>query len=532
MKQLLASFKSLPLGIKEDTENSIAQTILRELLTLFNGSRSYIFIFDLTKGIHKNTHEVCAEGITPEIDNLKEVHIDATPWWCNEILSGSPIVLDDIKLLMDRAKDDTYDILNAQNINSIIISPLIYNKEVFGYMGVDLVGRYRNWTQRDVQIMTAFSKSFTSAIYLDSNATKKSGNKAISNYIKILNTVPNPIALYGADAFMLELNDSALDFININSGKEYTRGDLISTNNFFKNFKIKEDVRKNFSESLPFTVQVSYRSKKGTTIYLTCNATPIVDEHNKLEFYIMVFTDLSGSYKKIIKDLEKAKNRAEESDRLKSAFLANMSHEIRTPLNAIIGFSSLIQETDDVEERKRYMQIINSSTDLLLHIIEDILDISKLESGIVSRSVIKFNLKDEFYNIYYSLANRVNEVNLEFRINVEEDISIVELDRNRLAQLITNFITNSIKHTQEGYIEMGYYSKNGGILFYVKDSGAGIPKENHHLVFKRFQKLNQFKSGTGLGLCICKAIVENAGGKIGFESEEGNGSNFWAWIPQ
>lgn len=228
--------------------------------------------------------------------------------------------------------------------------------------------------------------------------------------------------------------------------------------------------------------------------------------------------------------LRKAKLKAEESDRLKSAFLANMSHEIRTPLNAIVGFSELLTTTDDPVKRSTFSQYVSSNSELLLGLISDILDVSKFEAGYVNFKYEQFNLSALFQEIYDTFQKKVSP-DVLFVCDIKNDDCIVEFDKNRTAQIINNFITNSNKYTREGFIKFGYVCENGGVRIIVQDTGIGIPEEKKSKVFNRFEKLDSFAQGTGLGLSICKSIAERAGGSVGFESEENRGSTFWAWIP-
>lgn len=238
-------------------------------------------------------------------------------------------------------------------------------------------------------------------------------------------------------------------------------------------------------------------------------------------------TELKETERKLIA----ARDKAEELDRLKSAFLANMSHEIRTPLNAIVGFSSLLTETEDMKDCKQYMAIVQENTELLLQLISDILDLSKMESG-----AFEFVKSDTDVNLLCS------EIIRSLRMKVPAGVELVFeeclpgchvwADKNRLNQVISNFINNALKFTFSGSITLGYYRQTDGYLrFYVRDTGMGIPKNKIKTVFDRFVKLNSFVHGTGLGLSICKSLVEQMGGTIGVESEEGEGSCFWFTYP-
>lgn len=236
-------------------------------------------------------------------------------------------------------------------------------------------------------------------------------------------------------------------------------------------------------------------------------------------------------WEKMIQELKDLKEKAELSDRLKSAFLANMSHEIRTPLNAIVGFSELLLSCDDLEEKEEYVNIIQSNNELLLRLINDILDLSKIESGIVERKNEKFTLAKVCGELYTTVHPKITNPAVEFILDTSTPDCSVFLDRNRLKQVWMNFLTNAIKCTQVGYVKMGYSIEEEGFRIYVEDTGIGIPEEKHDKVFARFEKLNEFAQGTGLGLTISKAIVESAGGEVGFTSVPGAGSTFWAWFP-
>lgn len=236
-------------------------------------------------------------------------------------------------------------------------------------------------------------------------------------------------------------------------------------------------------------------------------------------------------WERMAQELKEMKNKAELSDRLKSAFLANMSHEIRTPLNAIVGFSELLVDCDDPDEKAEYWHIIESNNDLLLRLINDILDLSKIESGIIDRKRERFNLTQLCNELYVMMRSKILNADVELLQDSPCPECWIFLDSNRLKQVWMNFLTNAIKYTRSGYIRMGYSVEKGGIRIYVEDTGAGIPKELQDRVFGRFQKLNEFVQGTGLGLAISRAIVEAADGEIGFTSEQGIGSTFWAWVP-
>ena len=233
-------------------------------------------------------------------------------------------------------------------------------------------------------------------------------------------------------------------------------------------------------------------------------------------------TELKETEAKLIK----AKDKAEESDRLKSAFLANMSHEIRTPLNAIVGFSNLLAYAQEESERAQYIGIVEENNELLLQLISDILDLSKIEAGTFEFVYDRVDVRQLCEDVVTSLRVKV-PVGVDLCIAPNLSECWVYSDKNRLRQVISNFVNNAFKFTPSGKITVGYMLRDGEVEISVTDTGVGIEEEKQKQIFDRFVKLNSFAHGTGLGLSICKSIVEQVGGRIGVNSEPGKGSRFW-----
>lgn len=251
---------------------------------------------------------------------------------------------------------------------------------------------------------------------------------------------------------------------------------------------------------------------------------------NNRQLLIAMAVDIT-EIRKTNHELQKAKNKAEESDKLKSAFLANMSHEIRTPLNSIVGFSGLLKDSNDENDKNEFWNIINTNNELLLRLINDILDLSKIEAGAIELKSMKFNLTDRFDDIYSTLKLRNTNNEVEFICDNPYHKCMVTLDENRITQIITNFVTNAFKFTPKGQIKMGYEFADSRLRLYCTDTGIGIAPEKMDKIFTRFSKLDDFAQGTGLGTAICKAIVDAYGGEIGADSVVDKGTTFWAWIP-
>ena len=230
--------------------------------------------------------------------------------------------------------------------------------------------------------------------------------------------------------------------------------------------------------------------------------------------------------------LKQETERANKSGHMKSVFMANMTHEIRTPLNSIVGFSDVLPMLQTPEEKQEIVKVIMNNCDMLLRLINDILAVSTLDSDGVKIVETEVDFAKTFDQICLTMAERVQTPGVEFiKDNPYESLPII-VDPGRIQQVITNFVTNAVKYTQQGHIKVGYELREGGLYIYCEDTGSGIRKEDQQKVFERFVKLNDYVQGTGLGLAICKAIVERCNGKIGVNSEgEGKGSTFWMWIP-
>lgn len=240
--------------------------------------------------------------------------------------------------------------------------------------------------------------------------------------------------------------------------------------------------------------------------------------------------DILDTERNMAEEVIRLREKAEESNRLTSAFLANMSHEIRTPLNAIVGFSTLISESEDKEEIKEFAKIIHANNELLLNLINDILDMSKIEAGILDFLYTEVEINELIQTLWRSYRFKIKE-GVEFRTELPAESYIIHTERNRLSQVLANFINNACKYTFEGMITIGYEIRKDDIYFFVTDTGKGIAEENISRVFDRFAKLDSFTQGTGLGLSICELIIKHLGGEIGVESSVGKGSTFWCTVP-
>lgn len=361
---------------------------------------------------------------------------------------------------------------------------------------------------------------------------------------KILNSTVDKLrfAIHTAGMAMWEYDCQSAMFISYNDPiADYKDGALVTMEayeNYFQKEgtnwealgRAKEIMKGGIDE--PYSFEVKLKTRYDTdSQYCTMRGLPMEkDANGRVVKYLGVRVNITEQIK-YQKVLEREKDQAQQADKLKSAFLANMSHEIRTPLNAIVGFSELLFTTEDREECAQYMNIIRQNNDLLLRLIGDILDLSKIESGLIELKPESFDMAEVLRETFAVFRQRCLNPEVQLLARNPYRSCKLRLDRNRVVQVGTNFLTNALKHTRKGHILMGYEYVDKGLKIYVEDTGCGIPKENQSLLFRRFAKLDDFTQGTGLGLAISKAITDAQGGRIGVVSEQGKGSTFWAWFP-
>ncbi|WP_091957246.1 ATP-binding protein [Prevotella sp. tc2-28] len=296
------------------------------------------------------------------------------------------------------------------------------------------------------------------------------------------------------------------------------------------------DLYKALDHPLVYVGQICPRHSESINgpLWVQINSIPEYDDKGHLKGSFGIWRNINDIMHKQ-ELLKRETERAKDSGHQKSVFLANMTHEIRTPLNAIVGFSDLLQAVESPEEKHEMIRIIHNNCDMLLRLINDILVLSNVDANAMQIRPEMVDFAIEFNDICKSLSERVQEPSVEFQSDNPCDTLLVSIDKSRIQQVITNFVTNAVKYTHQGHIRVGYRleEREGkqGLYVYCEDTGAGIPDDQLGRVFERFVKLNDYIQGTGLGLSICKAIVDRCNGDIGVESKFGEGSTFWFWIP-
>lgn len=352
----------------------------------------------------------------------------------------------------------------------------------------------------------------------------------------IINSVPDLVWLKDTDGVFMMCNKSFEEYFGKSKNDIIGRTDYDFVDKETADFFRKRD-RIALQAGKPTINEERVTYADGHEEFLETIKTPLLGANKKVIGILGIGRKITDR-KKTEADLIAAKNKAEESDRLKSTFLSNMSHEIRTPMNGIIGFADLLHKDDiEIEEQKKFVRIIQNSGTQLLRIIDDILEISRLETRQVKAIFENLFLNDMLREIHsiFQVNNQIKNIDFKLHLDLPDNKSFISTDRSKLSKVLSNLIENAFRYTKQGSIELGYVVENVEIVLYVKDTGIGIAKEKQKYIFERFRqgdvKLSQRSGGLGLGLSIAKENTELIGGKISVKSEPGKGTTFYVRIP-
>lgn len=468
------------------------------------------------------TNEWCNDGIEPAIDYLRSMTIEAGKPWFDMLEEKHIICTSDIYSL------DPFitQMLEVQGVKAIAVFPLSQLGVHFGFLSFNFCWN-KQWDEKDVELMSQISQIVSTAtkrwqVETSLQQSQRTMQKVLDNinaniFVSDYDTLKVIFANkpFREEAGEVPANAECWRMLNAgleNGCKHCPKPKLLDANRKFTGVHFWEDYN-------PVT-------KRWYTIQSM--AIKWLDGRWAI---MELATDIT-TRKQVELELIQAKEKAEESDRLKSAFLANMSHEIRTPLNAIVGFSSLLAETDEAELRHVYMSLAQENNELLLNLISDILDISKIEAGMIDLVMGRVDVPQLCREVIATFSHKKRDSAVELRFDENSPQIVIDADKNRIVQVLSNFLTNALKFTTKGSITLSYSLEDENqVRFCVTDTGKGIPDEQKHEIFNRFVKLDSFVQGAGLGLSICQSLVNRMGGKIGVESREGEGSCFWFTHP-
>lgn len=514
-----------------DIDASIIESF-EKLAAITLASRVYLFMIDAEKGTMSNTHEWCSEGVSAEKDNLQDLPVSIFPWWMKKLHNKEIIDIPDVSKMPPVAKKEQ-EILESQNIKSLLVLPVYIETQLKGFVGFDNVLSRSLWSEKDSQLLRLLADIISNAIDRKINEEElRLLTKAVEESpVSILITDFRGAITYANSAFerisgyktheVLGKNPSIL-----NSGKQpksfyAVLWDTILAGNIWQG-------------------ELRNKSKNGKIFWTRQLISPI-KYNNRITHFIGVAQDISEN-KKVMNELFDAKLKAEESDRLKSAFLATMSHELRTPLNHVLGFSDMIPDMTDDESIKEYSVLIHKSGTNLLNIIEDIFNLALIEQSEISIRKQEVFVRDIYLELKKQLQEFLTESNKShnIRLNYKVDSSIVTkkiiTDKPKVMQVMSNIIKNAIKFTNIGEISLSLLlEEDNNLSIKVKDTGIGIPKDKLGIIFEFFRQVDDTHTrnyeGVGIGLAISQKIAQVMDGTIKVESTPEIGSEFTFSFP-
>ena len=518
------------------TERDLSRAIGRSIAEagkLTDVSRVHIFERDLDRNVVNCNYEWCNEGIEPVIDMLKGLPVQFTAHWFEYFKSEDSLCVNNVDEHFD---PEMAKFLGKQSIKSVIVFPLTIHNEHYGLIGFDTCTHYREWGDDDVHLIRSLSQIISTAVQRDKAET--SLRLSQQSMKKVLNSIDANITVY-------DFNSSTILFANERTKKSFgydIEGKICW-----------QTMHAGMTGKCPFCPRphLFNENNQPTGVYrweylnnidnkwYECNDIAIEWIDGKL---VHLQLEMDVNDRKLAElELVKAKEKAEEADNFKSTFLANMSHEIRTPLNAIVGLMQFLEADDLSPENREIIADMNSSAKHLSQLIDDIIDISRIEAGqmkIAPASLQLNELMNEMYQLFKLKIISQNKNEIEFKLDESQiiDNCVAMIDVVRLRQILINLLGNAVKFTDSGHIRFGYHLATPDMLeFVVEDTGIGLPENQQETIFERFQQCENNNTrkygGSGLGLTISKNLAQLMGGDMWVKSIEGTGSKFYFTIP-
>lgn len=510
-------------------------SVLSMLAKSVNVNRSYIFEFSKDGQFLSNTYEWCSPGTRPEIDNLKKLPSSIFSWWIEQLNLNEIIIIEDTGNMEPEAKTEQ-EVLISQDIKAVLVVPFRNSDgNLSGFMGFDDTLNTRKWQQRDIQVLKIVAEMITN--YLAKRTAEKALTDSEERFRNLIQSSSDIISILDIDGNISYQSPSIKDILG------YEPNELIGAK--LQDYIHPEDEQKVVKEFQQFashkeeklTVEFKFRKKNGTWAILETYGTKLMDTEDNL--HLVLNTRDISERKKTELELRKAKNKAEDMNRLKTTFLANMSHEIRTPLTGIMGFASILENELDDDEYQEMAQRIHISGKRLLDTIDAILDLSKIEANKININLEPVDIIKEANTAINLLQPLANTKNLSINLKTESTVVSSLLDKQLLGQILNNLLGNAIKYSDSGSITIRTgvleYFNFPKVFIEIEDTGRGISNEFLPYIFDEFRQeshgLARKYEGSGLGLTITKNLTELMDGEISVQSEKNVGSIFTLVFP-
>jgi PAS domain S-box-containing protein len=537
LQDILIKISSTYINIAlENVENTIHAS-LKELGEFVGADRAYVFDYDFVTNTTSNTYEWCAEGITPEIENLQQIPIDAIPAWVERHTKGEEFYVPQVSLLAEMGHQELQEILEPQGIQSLITFPMISSGRLVGFIGFDSVREQHIYTEKEKNLLLVYSQMLVNIRERKQQETllrlqEEKYRNIISNMNLGLIEVDNDQRILFANQSFCEMSGYTLKEL-----RDMKANTFLVTEEDKHLLSEKQALRKS---GVSDSYGVAVKNKNNELRWWYISGAPNYNDQDELIGSIGVHLDITNQ-KKLEHELALAKQVAEEARQAEKQFLANMSHEIRTPLNAIIGMAHLLYDTHPTSDQREYLDVLKNSANFLHSLISDILDMSKVEAGQVEPVLKEIDLVGiiRTHQRVFELKTQGRPIEVVAMIDARLEGTFLA-DELLLNQVINNLLSNAEKFTEAGAITISVkqlQKKEDKVLleFSVSDTGIGIDLENQHLIFEKFRQVSSSDrhktKGTGLGLAIVKQLVEIMGGEISLESRVGEGSTFTFTIP-
>ncbi|MBD8488972.1 response regulator [Echinicola sp. CAU 1574] len=538
LQNILIDISSKYINIELEHVDQAIQKSLEALGEFVQADRAYIFDYDFSNETTSNTFEWCRAGIRPEIDQLQQIPLAYFPQWVEKHAKGEPFYIPDVSLLPDEGPDSLRGILEPQGVKSLITLPMIRNHKLIGFIGFDAVLKTHEFEEKERKLLFLFTQMILNITERkDSERHLKIQEEKYRNIITNMNLgileVDNHENILYANKRFCEMAGYSLK--ELHGGKAT---DLLLEK---KGHQLLEEKRNLRNQGISDNFEISVKNKAGEKKWWFVSGSPNYNDDGELIGSLGIHLDIT-SQKELEKELIQAKEDAEASTRAKELFLANMSHEIRTPMNAITGMINQLRKTVLDSDQTFYLNTINSAADNLLIIINDILDLSKIEAGKLSLEEIGFEPHHVLTRVMQVMGHKAEEKGIKFTNSTfDSQISNVLIgDPYRLNQILLNLISNAIKFTEKGNVDITFeliseQDDIQNIKIGISDTGIGMEEEFVKNLFKKFHQedssITRKFGGTGLGMSICKELVELMGGKITVSSVKNQGTSVFVLLP-